>query len=133
MGLCFAVTLDVIITVATCYYLRKNKSGIIAYVSLLSTLVLVFIPMGSKHSTNRILDTLVLYTVENGAITWYELTSNPFPSAHSSIQLGSNRYLSMRGSLTVISSSKLPIFLFLVDRNASQLNILSTSLHDQQR
>ncbi|KIP03747.1 hypothetical protein PHLGIDRAFT_226424 [Phlebiopsis gigantea 11061_1 CR5-6] len=49
MGLCAAVILDVINTAAMCYYLRRNKSGF--------------------STMNTIIDALILYTVETGAIT----------------------------------------------------------------
>lgn len=71
MGLGAAVTLDVIIAAGMCYYLQRSKSGLSTWASLLSR------PFHSSPFTydhyyrmNELLDTLVLYTVETGAMTW---------------------------------------------------------------
>ena len=68
MGLSSAVTLDIIVTVGLSYYLRKSKSGFSRY----GTIQMHSLPAFPHYlrSMNEVIDTLILYTVETGLITW---------------------------------------------------------------
>lgn len=70
MGLSSAAALDVMIMVGLCYYLRKRKSRMSTYVPISLTFFLYLFNDIYRIRMNEIIDTLVLYTVETGAITW---------------------------------------------------------------
>lgn len=71
MGLGAAVTLDVVIAAAMCYYLQRSKSGFSTWAFLLSQLFhSSSLTYDHYYRMNELLDTLVLYTIETGAMTW---------------------------------------------------------------
>ena len=69
MGLSSAVALDIIVTAALSYYLRKSKSGFSRCGQLRASKRL----SNDSRSMNQVVDTLILYTVETGSVTWYVL------------------------------------------------------------
>lgn len=67
MGLSVAVALDVFVTAGLSYYLRKSKTGFSRCDQIFEHLTHI---SDIADSMNDIIDSLVLYTVETGIITW---------------------------------------------------------------
>ena len=68
MGLSASAVMDVAIAVGLCYFLRKNKSGFSRYFPRI--MIWIYISKQALSSMDQLIDSLVLYTVESGVVTW---------------------------------------------------------------
>ncbi|KIJ66549.1 hypothetical protein HYDPIDRAFT_26888 [Hydnomerulius pinastri MD-312] len=126
LGLCLSALVDIVITTFLCYFLRRNRSMV--------------------QSTNRIIDTLTVWTVQNGAaaiaslICWTVMPQNRiFLGLHFVVgKLYANSLLATLNSRNKIRKSRqfhtntsgIPPIVFPDDFNGSEGDVVPVSPHN---